>query len=72
VLVDDRHEDLDLAPGEMAVEDRLGHAGLAGDLLDLGVAVAPLAEQLPCRLEEAGAPFLPGEANLLGHTSYLT
>ena len=72
VLVDDRQEDLDLATGEVAIEDGLGDPGQPGERFDLCVPVPPLAEQLPGGVEQPAAPFLPGEADLLGHESYLT
>src|SRR6266511_3806175 len=43
--------------GEVAVEDRLGHAGLAGDLGRGRPSVAAAGEDAAGGIEERGAPF---------------
>jgi len=71
VLAEHLHVDLGLAPGEVAVEHRLGHPGPVDDLLDLGLAVAALAEDVLGGSQKPLAPLISGKSRTHRHKSYL-
>ena len=51
-----------LLGGEVLLDERLGDAARAGDVVDRGGVVAALREDREGRLEDRGAPLLAAEA----------